>query len=79
MAALGGYHAGMPMERVHMDVLSPLPPSEMGNRYILVLVDQFTKRVECFPLVEQTAERVASLVVNEFFLRLGLPFRIHTV
>ena len=77
-AALGGYHAGVPMERVHMDLLGPLPPSEMGNRYILVLVDQFTKWVECFPLVEQTAERVASLAVNEFFLRLGLPFQIHT-
>ena len=45
-AALGSYHAGIPMERVHMDLLGPLPPSRMGNRYNLVLVDQFTKWVE---------------------------------
>ena len=66
-AALGEYHAGVPMERVHMDLLGPVPTSAMGHKYVLVLVDQFTKWEECFPLTEQTMEKVAKVSVT-FFL-----------
>ena len=37
------YHAGAPMERVHLDFLGPLPRTARGNEYVLVMVDQFTK------------------------------------
>ena len=53
------YHAGVPMERVHLDILGPLVQSDAGNRYVLMMVDQFTKWVECIPLPDQTAERLA--------------------
>ena len=49
-AALGRFHAGAPLERVHLDILDPFIPSSSGNQYVLVLVDQFTKWVEFFPL-----------------------------
>lgn len=42
-AALGSYHAGFPGDRVHIDLLGPFTPSDKGNQYILVIVDQFTK------------------------------------
>ena len=54
------YHAGAPMERVHLDFLGPLPRTRQGNEYVLVMVDQFTKWVECVPLPSQTAEVTAS-------------------
>ncbi len=41
------YHAGAPLERVHMDLLGPLPKTKKGNEHILMIVDQFTKWVEC--------------------------------
>ena len=41
-AGLGQYHAGIPMERVHIDILGPFTPSDKGNQYVLMLVDQFT-------------------------------------
>jgi hypothetical protein len=47
------YHAGSPMERVHLDFIGPLPRTERGNEYILMMVDQFTKWVECIPLPSQ--------------------------
>jgi transposase InsO family protein len=72
------YHAGAPMERVHMDFLGPLPKSVRGNEYVLVIVDQFTKWVECIPLPSMTAEVTARAVVNEFFSRFGCPFQLHT-
>jgi len=32
-----------PFERVQMDVLGPLPLTVSGNKYLLVVVDYFTK------------------------------------
>ena len=56
-----------------MDFLGPLPRSRNGNEHILVLVDNFTKWVECVPLPSQTAEMTAWAAVNVFFSRLGYP------
>lgn len=72
------YHSGYPMERVHIDILGPFKPSRSGNIYVLVMVDQFTKWVECQPLADQTAERVATAAVNDFFSRFGCPTYLHT-
>jgi hypothetical protein len=41
------YHAGSPIESVHLDFLGPLPETPKENVYVLVMVDQFTKWVEC--------------------------------
>ncbi|VDI27662.1 Hypothetical predicted protein [Mytilus galloprovincialis] len=44
------YHAGSPMERVHLDFMGPLPKTKNGHENILMLVDQFYKmdRVHSF-------------------------------
>ena len=72
------YHAGAPMERVHLDFIGPLPKTSQGNEHILMMVDQFTKWVECVPLPSQTAEVTAHAAVKEFFSRFGYPFQIFT-
>ncbi|XP_041466120.1 uncharacterized protein LOC121416727 [Lytechinus variegatus] len=72
------YHAGVPMETVHLDFLGPLPKTTNGNEYILMIVDQFTKWTEVIPLPSQTAEVTARAVVNEFFSRFGYPLQIQT-
>ena len=66
------------MERVHIDILGPFTPSDKGNQYVLMIVDQFTKWLECFPLPCQSAEETAKCVVNGFISRLGCPIEIHT-
>ena len=76
--ALGQYHAGFPLERVHLDILGPFPPSKSGNVYILMVIDQFTKWLECYPLPSQTAEKVATAFVQEFVARFGCPLQVHT-
>jgi hypothetical protein len=40
---LKSYQAESPMERVHLDFLGPLPRTEDGNEYILMMVDNFTR------------------------------------
>ena len=66
------------MERVHLDFIGPLPKTLKGNEHILMMVDQFTKWVECIPLPSQTAEVTATAAINEFFSRFGYPFQIFT-
>lgn len=44
--AMSRFHAGYLMERVHLDILGLFNTSESGNRYALMMVDQFTKWVE---------------------------------
>ena len=44
------FHARYALERVHIDIMGPLVETQKGNKYILVIVDQFTKWVEAFPL-----------------------------
>ena len=72
------YHAGMTMEHLHIDILGPFPLSTRGNRYILAMVDQFTKWVEVFPLPEQTAETTAWTLITEVVSWFGVPLSIHT-
>ena len=40
-APLQRYQVGAPLERVGMDVLGPLPETDRGNKYILVVGDYF--------------------------------------
>lgn len=77
-AKLEQYHAGFPMERIHMYILGSLMVSKKGNKYLLMIVDQFTKWLECFPIANQTAEVVSKVLVDNVFSRLGCPIEIHT-
>merc|ERR1711893_309675 len=70
--------SGGPWERVAMDVLGPLPATPEGYKFILVVMDYFTKWVEIFPMRDQTAETVAAVLVEEVFSRMGCPFELHS-
>jgi transposase InsO family protein len=75
---LGTIQAGYPNERIAMDILGPLPQTNHGNKYILVVMDYFSKYVECFSIPNQEAFTVANVLVTNFFLRFGVPMSIHT-
>ena len=78
-SALGSYHAGYPMERVHLDILGPINPhSKSGSTYILVMVDQFTKWVELAALPAQNAELTAKAFLKHFIKNFGCPLEVHT-
>ena len=77
-ASLGSFHAGAPAERVHLDILGPFNKSSAGNVYILMLVCQFSKWIEAYPIPDQTTEQIASTIVRNFISRFGCPVQIHT-
>ena len=56
----------------------PFTPSTHGNQYVLMIVDQFTKWLECFPLPLQNAEEVEKCMIDGFISRFGCPIEIHT-
>ena len=77
-ARLQTYQAGAPMDRLHLDVLGKFPISSSGNKYILVIMDQFTRWVETFTIPDQGAETTAKTLVNHFIAHFGAPLELHT-
>ena len=61
-----------------MDILSGLPTADDGSKYLLVVVDAFTKWVEAYPLPDQEAATCITAVYNDMFSRFGLPRQLHS-
>ncbi|GFU28421.1 retrovirus-related Pol polyprotein from transposon 412 [Trichonephila clavipes] len=49
------YNVGAPFERIAFDILGPLPRTASGNKYLLVVMDYFTKWPEVYPIPDQEA------------------------
>ena len=77
-APLQNYQAGFPGDRVHLDILGPFCESAQGNRYVLMIVDQFSRWVEMVPLRIQDAQTVARSFFETYVVRFGVPFVVHT-
>ena len=75
---LNQYIVGVPFERIAMDLVGPLPQTDRGNVYILVICDYFTKYVEAFALPDQQADTVATAFLEGWIARLGAPRELHT-
>ena len=71
-------NVGMPLERVAIDILGPLPMSHDGYEYIMVVEDYYTKYAEAYSLVDHTAQTVGDKLLTEFICRFGVPLTIHT-
>ncbi|CAG2254319.1 unnamed protein product [Mytilus edulis] len=64
---------GEPLERVAMDITGPFPITKFKNRYVLVLMDYFTKWVEAYPIPDMGSCTVARYFCKEFISRFGVP------
>jgi len=66
------------MDIVAADILSGLPVTENGLRYILVLTDYFTKWTCAFALPDAKASTCMRIMYDGFFGQFGLPNQLHT-
>ncbi|GBM69539.1 Transposon Ty3-I Gag-Pol polyprotein [Araneus ventricosus] len=72
------YNVGAPFERMALDILGPLPVATKSNRYVLVLMDYFTKWPETIPIPDQEASTVAEELVRACISRYGVPMTLHS-
>ncbi|GFX53638.1 retrovirus-related Pol polyprotein from transposon 412 [Trichonephila clavipes] len=63
-------------ESIAIDLFSPLPETTEGLKWIFIVEDYTTKWVELFPLKQATAKECAMTLLNEVFLRYGVPRRL---
>ena len=75
-AKMRRYDVGFPMEEVAIDLMGPFPEAESGNKYVLVIVDSFSKWMEAYPVPNIEAKTVAEKLVLEFVSRFGVPYQI---
>ena len=62
-----------PFEQVCLDIVGPLPITSNDHRYVLTMIDRFTRYVEVVPLQTITAEAVADAYIDRWLCRYGPP------
>lgn len=74
---MGSLTASAPLEVLAMDY-TLLEKSTSGFENVLVLTDVFTKFTQAIPTKDQRAPTVARTLVNTWFVRFGVPKRLHS-
>lgn len=77
-APMATFHAGTPWEVLGVDFIGPIGPTARKNRYILTMVDHFTRLTVLAPTRQQTAEATVLALVNHWVVYYGVPRVIHS-
>ena len=64
-----------PFDRMGVDVIQ-FPTSHSGNKYAVVFMDYLTKWPEVFPVANQSALTIATLLVEKIVSRHGVPTQL---
>jgi Integrase core domain len=62
-----------PWHTIGIDIMGPFPATARQKRFLLVIVDYFTRWIEVFPMRVTTSTEIADLLINQVFARYGLP------
>jgi len=74
---LGSLMTKQPWDTISMDYIGPISPDKYGNKYILVVIDNFTRFVELFVTPNAGSDEAAKAILS-IYGRYGLPRVIHT-
>ena len=67
----------LPSQRLNIDFKGPLPTSIHGNKYLLTIIDEFSRFPFAFPCKDMTSKTVTHCL-NQLFSIFGMPDMIHT-
>ena len=65
-------------EVLALDLTGPHVTSSQGHKYILTMIDHFSRWAEAFPVRNQEAHTVARVLVDQWISRYGCPLQILT-
>ena len=71
-------YVGRPWQKVAVDLVWPMPETRAGNKWILVVMDHFSRWQDAIPIPDATAPIVAATLDQRVFCYLGLPEQLHT-
>jgi transposase InsO family protein len=75
---VGSLSAFKPLQRLSIDHIGPFPKNDSGMKYLLVVIDHFTKYVWVFATPDNNAHTTALLLWKHIFCIFGAPEEIHT-
>ncbi|CAH4030673.1 unnamed protein product [Pieris brassicae] len=64
------------LSHVHIDIVGPLPTTEHGYRYLITMIDRFTRWPKAIPVKEITADIVGKVFYDIWIARFGVPDRL---
>jgi transposase InsO family protein len=67
-----------PFEKIFLDVVGPLNPTENNNKFILTFIDDLTKFFIAIPIPNQEANTIAKNFTTEINCKFGMPQTVLT-
>jgi hypothetical protein len=67
-----------PFEKIFLDVVGPLNPTENNNKFILTFIDDLTKFFIAIPIPNQEANTIAKNFTTEIICKFGMPQTVLT-
>lgn len=67
-----------PFQRLSLDLIGPLPESNMNNKFIFVAIDNLTRWIEAVAIPNKNASTVAWILYRDVLVRHGAPQVIYS-
>ena len=77
-APMQRYVVGVMGERIASDLMGPFSETDRGARYVMVIIDYFTKYAVSVALPDMTAISVCNALLEHWIAYFGVPRELHT-
>jgi exodeoxyribonuclease III len=67
------YGATEPFSKIYIDLVGPFPTTKKGNRFVLTILDGFTRWPIAIPIPNRTAEVIATALYEHVFTLFSCP------